>query len=246
MAHPPKNILPKLNSKWLALRQQHQNESENFQRMVTKNRAEFEARVDAARKKLLAQHIGEESEFWSQHGQAAAPAKTAAPTVQSAQTQPQGGVRGSMAASSKKATPIAKTPVPQPATPRMQLQPPVTPSRAPQQPKMQQVPPAPRKPQRQPVQQPGRCEVVDLCSDDDEDISASQNKPAKKPDPLPPVRQQPVAQEPAAQDSMDIDGASNSTAFSIPEASIELFGGAKHLVSLDNHLFVSGCANKLF
>jgi hypothetical protein len=238
MAYPPKAIPPELNSEWLALRQKHQDDSDNFQRMVNKNRAEFVARVDAARKKLLATHISEEKGFWSQHGQAVGTPKKATSTASTARMQISSSARSSVTPSSKTATPTAKIPAPRPALPRMQ-----TPSEASQQPKGPQVPPAPKKPQRAPVQQQDRHEVIDLCSDDDEDFPVLYDEPAKKPEPPPPARKKPIVEYAVEQDSMDIDETSNDMSFSIPEASIELFGGTKHLVILDHVLFVQACAN---
>ncbi|KAH4223435.1 hypothetical protein HBH69_142120 [Parastagonospora nodorum] len=221
MTPSAQDVSPEVNPKWLELRQKHQNESNTFQAMVNRNREEFEARVDRQRKDLLALHSKEESEFWSKNTQTGA--VRAGTKAKFARTQTP---RGSVAPSKKIAPPASR-----PATPRMSVQPPVTPARPTQHPRYADVPPAPKRPtQRAGLNRnSGQPEVIDLCSDDDDDPNVTKKQP---------IVQKKTAQKPAAkpsnarnatiEDAMAIDGGQvqSSDPFSIPEATLELFGGS--------------------
>ncbi|KAH3940911.1 hypothetical protein HBH98_078240 [Parastagonospora nodorum] len=221
MTPSAQDVSPEVNPKWLELRQKHQNESNTFQAMVNRNREEFEARVDRQRKDLLALHSKEESEFWSKNTQTGA--VRAGTKAKFARTQTP---IGSVAPSKKIAPPASR-----PATPRMSVRPPVTPARPTQHPRYADVPPAPKRPtQRAGLNRnSGQPEVIDLCSDDDDDPNVTKKQP---------IVQKKTAQKPAAkpsnarnatiEDAMAIDGGQvqSSDPFSIPEATLELFGGS--------------------
>jgi hypothetical protein len=226
MAQPPKNITPDVEAKWLALRQQHQEDSNKFQREVTRNRAEFEGRVEKRRKELLDKHINQEREFWSKHGKGSGVNKGATSASKTARTQTPAGARGSTAAPRKSSAPAVRSSSSRPAVPRFELDLHTTPSKASQSVRSPQVPSAPTKSTRRPLQKSGKPEVIDLCSDEDE------KEPPKKT----PVVQQPVAPNPVQQQAI-VQGAGdqepgtpyqvhNNTSLAIPEATLELFGNS--------------------
>ena len=219
MAPSTQDVSPEVNPRWLELRQKHQNESTTFQAMVKRNRDEFEARVDRQRIDLLAQHSKEERDFWSKNARSgAARAET---KTKFARTQTP---RGSVAPSKKNASPVSR-----PATPRMSVQPPVTPARTAQHPRYADVPPAPKRPTQRPAshRSSGQHEVINLCSDDDEDPYVTQEQPVvRKKTTKKPAIQPRNARNATVEDAMDIDEAQTqpSDPSFIPEATLELFG----------------------
>jgi hypothetical protein len=208
MAQPPGNVSPELNAKWLALRQKHQEDSNDFQHAVAKNKSDFDNRVELARKKLLEKHIREESEFWSNHARASVTAQTATLATNSARILTSGNARGNTKAS--RASTLRA------ATLKMQHYP-TTPSRASQSAK------SPRPP---PLQRTTIHEVIDLCDSDGDDISSVKKAPVmRKPVAQVLAHQQSVVQEPATPGHELLKQVQNSALSSIPEANIEFFGG---------------------
>lgn len=203
MNKPPADIPPELSADWLALRQEHQKESADFQHYVGKEKAEFDRRAEVARQRLLAKHIGEEQQFWSRHGQ------TPNSTKDSATTNRMKTPRTATPAKSA-ATPLAKA-----AGPKAQKQTGL--SKASQPTKPAPAPAAPisakPKPKARPAQKRGIPEVIDLCSSDEED-------------------EQPVGGATFGQTG---DAVQTIPTFSIPSASIELFGGKSRKYQVHQH-----------
>ncbi|KAH6106190.1 hypothetical protein HBI81_252780 [Parastagonospora nodorum] len=113
----------------------------------------------------------------------------------------------------------------------MSVQPPVTPARPTQQPRYADVPPAPERPtQRAGLNcNLGQPEVIDLCSDDDDDLYVTKKQPIVQEK----TAQKPAAQPPKVQNAtlkaaIDIHGShvQSSDHFSIPECTLELLGGS--------------------
>jgi hypothetical protein len=192
MAQPPGNVSPELNAKWLALRQKHQEDSNDFQHAVAKRKSDFDNRVELARKKLLEKHICEESDFWSNHARASVTAQTATLATTSARILTSGNARGNTKAS--RAFTLRA------ATLRMQHYP-TPPSRASQSAKSPQVSQTLTKTRPPPLQRTTIHEVIDLCDSDGDDISPVKKAPVvRKPVAQVLAHQQPVVQEPATQD----------------------------------------------
>jgi hypothetical protein len=222
MTQPPKNIPPDVEAKWLELRQKHLEDSNRFQRDAARKRAEFESRVEKGRKGILEKHMKEESEFWSKHTKASGAARGATKSVR---TQPPVSARASTVASRKPPTPAAGSLSSRPAVPRLEVDPPATPSRALQTAKLLQVPTAPKEQPRRPPQKSGKSEVIDLCSSDDEQQALSKKTPVPPKAVAPcPVQQPSIAQETVAQEPVSPEQVHSSTGFAIPEATLELFG----------------------
>lgn len=233
---PTQDASPEVNPKWLELRQKHQNQSTTFQAMINRNREEFEARVDRQRKDLLAQHSKEERDFWSKNARSGA--VRAETKAKFARTQTP---RGSVAPSKKAAPPVSR-----PATPRMSVQPPVTPARPTQHPRYADVPPAPKRPTQRPISRrsSGQPEVIDLCSDDDDDPYVTKEQPVvQKKTAQEPAFQPPKPRNATVEDAMDIDEAQMqpSDPFSMPEATLELFGSS----SSKTFVFISHSFNRV-
>jgi hypothetical protein len=217
---PPPNITPELMPKWLALRHQHTQQVAEFERRVKADHAEFERRVEASRQTLLTRHLLEESQLHTSHAQTPGPKRGA--TVSNSASMPP------PASSRATATPSARPGTPEVRQPRKL---PVTPSRLPQ---PSGVPPAPGKPTDR-----AAVVVIDLCSDDEDDLPLSRRRSK-------PATQQPIAQDPGSDapathkepmaeevdDCMIVDQESSmpeavqngNPAFSIPSASLSLFG----------------------
>jgi hypothetical protein len=241
MAPPPKDIPPELNAKWLALRKKHQEGSTKFQRELAHNRAEFEARVEKARKALLDKHINEEREFWSKNGKVSAAAKSATPAPKSARSQTAASARASTVAPKKPSTPAARSSSSRPAVPRFEVDTPVTPSKATPPVKSVQAPSAPTKPSRRPLQK-SKPVFIDLCGDSDDDKPPPTQKTsvAQKTTASSPVQRQPTVQEPIAEEPVSPQQAHCSRSSAIPEATLELFGGGA-----SNRSSVSCCCSIL-
>ncbi|KAF2821878.1 hypothetical protein CC86DRAFT_426444 [Ophiobolus disseminans] len=220
MAQPlPPNIPPELVPKWRALRHQHQQQIDDFQHTVTADRKEFERRVEASKESLLARHLAEESQLWSKHnGKASTNAKSAASTNSPAANRTPGRVR------------TAATPAANPSTPkgRQAQRTPATPTKASQ---SSRIPPAPSKPRDHSRQAP--VAVIDLCSDDEDDLPLARRRGVQRSAAKETTAQNSTPQVLAEEDSDDcmiVDQPSpvaqnNNAAFSIPTASLSLFGG---------------------
>jgi hypothetical protein len=234
MAPPPRNIPAEVEAKWLALRQKHQDESNNFQRLVAKNRAEFEDRAEKARKALLAKHLDEERGFWSNNDQ---DLKDATSTIKSAQVQTPGRPNSS-AATSRIAPPPTKTSVSSSASPRRPARLPVTPPpRASSLVKLSQAPPRPTKPNPRRTQNKGVSEVINLCSDDEEDSTPTKKTPVvRKATANDTVRQQSIVAKPIAQEFILSDQVYNTNPI-VPEATLQFFDGTSANYSVSDTTF---------
>jgi hypothetical protein len=203
MAIPLQNIPAELNDEWLALRQKHQDESTDFQRVIVKKRAEFESRAEKARKALLAQHIKEEREFWSRIDGAHKGPPSATKT---GQVQTSGTAKSNAAMSRTLAAP-SRTPGS------------VTPLRA-----LQASPHSTRSNPRR-TQNKGVSVVINLCSDDEEDPTPTKRTATlHKAATTDTVCQQAIVQESVPQVSASSDQVRKSTSI-VPEATIQFFGG---------------------
>jgi hypothetical protein len=217
MAQPPGNVSPELNAKWLALRQRHQEDSNDFQHAVAKSKSDFDNRVELASKKLLEKHIREESEFWNNHARASVAAQTATLATNSARILTSGNARENTKAS--RASTLRA------ATLRMQHYP-TTPSRVFQSAKSPQVSQTLTKTRPPLLQRTTIDEVIDLCDSDGDDISPVKKAPVvRKPVAQVLAHQQPVVQEPATPGHESFKQVQNSALSSIPEANIEFVGG---------------------
>jgi hypothetical protein len=219
MTKPPTDIPPELSTEWLALRQKHQKESTDFQHYVGNEKVEFDRKAEVARQRLLAKHIGEEQQFWSKHGQTSHIAKDPANT--SRMKAPRTATPAKSAA-----TPLAKASVPGSATSKVQKQAGL--SKVSQQVRktFKQAVFAKKRPGACPAQKKGVPEVIDLCSSDDEDDQ-------------PVVQKDVVAQKPAQAyytSSKAGEQAHPQPTFSIPSASIELFGSSSKKYQVDQFL----------
>jgi hypothetical protein len=231
MVPPPKDVTPDVNSKWLALRQKHQEDTDEFQRDVTRRRAEFESRIVLSRKRLLQKHIGEEAEFWGGHGRGPSVAKSATPARNTVRFQTPTSAQVYSTTSEKTATPVPPCPTPK----KTQQLPPVTPRKAPQPTKANQAPPAPTKSRPLASQKQGVREVIDLCDSDDDDLPVAKKTPVlRKPMAQSSGRQRPIVHEPEHQDSEMSEATFEDIRSTIPQATLELFGDrmTKHLVNL--------------
>lgn len=262
------------------MRRKHEAETNKFVRDVAKNRAEFEGRVDKARKQLLAKHQEAERVFWSENdgsrismtpapaatngrvqtlrntqGAATVAKGTSAPSKKSASAKTPAPVKKS--APAKTAPPIKKpvptwNPGPAPALPRMELDPGrKTPQQTPAQEAARPAKPPSRKPQKDVDN-----DITILSSDDEGPIFvkakpvASRKTPViSKPvntnttpqpkTPVTPMRTStlpkpmftpPVGQPETIDDDME-DGSEsleltdNNFASTLPEATLEFFGG---------------------
>jgi len=216
--------------RWLALRHQHTQQVAEFERKVEADHAEFKRRVEAARQLLLTKHLREESQLHVSHAQTPGP-KHAATAISSRKMQPGSG--RAPATPSRSGT--------TPATPRGTLKaqqpqkPPITPSKLS---RPSQVPPTPGKLRDRPRE--ATVAVIDLCSDDEDDRPLARRKPkpgVQQPTARDRFTQAPTTQtEPAAEDTDDcmiVDQESplpeavqsGNETFSIPSASLSLFGG---------------------
>jgi hypothetical protein len=213
MTHPPKHIPPEVREKWLALRQKHQQDTSEFQAQVAKDRAEFESRVERARKGLLARHIDEESDFWSLAGQAT---KSTVSGTKSNRKQPP----------HKAKTPATPTST-RPATPGDRPRLFNTPAKASQGPKSSQVPSAATQSRQQFPKRNGAPEVIDLISDDEDGCKPGKKTQATTADvTTATASKQLLVQEIDTQGSSSPDPTSNKPSFAIPGATLELFGGS--------------------
>jgi hypothetical protein len=234
MIPPLEDITPEVNSEWLALRQKHREDTDEFQRAITRRRAEFESRIDLSRKKLLQQYIGEEAEFWGAHGRGPCVAKSATSPWNIARSKTSITVQAN-------ATALENTPTPAPLhliPKKTQQAPPATPRKAPQPAKATKVPPAPTKAQPRASQKQVVREVIDLCDSDDDDLSIAKKMPViRKPIAQSPTHQRSMIDEVDQQDSDTSETASKSIRPTIPQATLELFGDkmTKHLVKLLFH-----------
>ncbi|KAH4215589.1 hypothetical protein HBH98_241720 [Parastagonospora nodorum] len=215
MTQPAQDNSPEVSPKWLKLRKKHENETRTFQAMVDRNRDEFEARVDRKRKELLAQHSREEQDFWkTKRGAGTVRADTKAML---ARTQTR---RGSVAPS--------KTTTLQPsrlATPRM----PITSARRTQHPQYTDMPPASKRSTRRAGlrRNSGHSEVIEISSGDDDDASVTKKQPTvQKKSAQKSAAEQSNARNGTVDDAVDIDGGQKQprSPFSMPEATLELFG----------------------
>jgi hypothetical protein len=215
MSQPPKNIPHEVNIKWLALRRKHQKDTADFQDRVTKDRAEFESRVERAKNGLLAKHINEERDFWSKAGQ------VSNSTSSANKTTPKPTGKSAAAGSGRQTATPGRTVESRIATaiehPR--------PANAPQGAKPSQAPAAAPKPKKQRVQKKGPPEVIDLVSDDEEVHTPASKTPATTANVAPgTTRERPILQEYARQDSASPENSPNKPSFAIPSATLELFG----------------------
>ncbi|KAF1919476.1 hypothetical protein BDU57DRAFT_527483 [Ampelomyces quisqualis] len=228
MTLPPKHIPPEVHAKWLALRQKHEEDSTDFQCQVKKNRAEFESRVEKARKALLERHINEERDFWSKAGQV--PKNTASATKTNPK-QPRVTAK-STAKSSRQTTTAAKTPASRPATPNDRARPSNAPAKASQGPKSSQVlPTAPKRRKQQPKKN-GVLEVIDLISDDEESPTpAKKTRATSVSVATGNAHKQPIVHESDSQEFASHNRAPKKPSFAIPGATLELFGSpsTKHM-----------------
>ncbi|KAH7392419.1 hypothetical protein DE146DRAFT_758141 [Phaeosphaeria sp. MPI-PUGE-AT-0046c] len=203
MAQRFRNVPPEIDAKWMEFRRKHEEETDNFQRNVAKNRAQFENRVDKAKQSLLVKHLEEERMFWSKNGPGSRISRTPAPAARNSQVQttrkPQGTAtpaRGIPAPSkaptpskvpapakkpaSAKPTAPAKTPVPTwtpgpaPALPRMA----VLPARKTASQTHTQESARPSMPSPRVARKGGDNEVIVLSSDDEADPIPSKKKSA--------------------------------------------------------------------
>lgn len=205
MTHPPKHIPPEVREKWLALRQKHQQDTSEFQARVAKDRAEFEFRVETARKGLLARHMDEESDFWRKIDHASKNTR-------------------------KQPPPKAKTPATptsaRPATPSDRPRLSNTPAKAPQGRKSSQVPPAATQSKQQRPKKHGPPEVIDLISDDEDRCAPGKRTQATTANAATATAsKQPLVQEIDTQGSSSPDTTPKKPSFTIPGATLELFGG---------------------
>jgi hypothetical protein len=218
MAAPPRNIPPEINAEWLALRQKHQDESSNFQRAVVRNKAELENRAETARKALLAKHLREEHDFWSRNAEAR---KSASSTAKAGQAQISGPTKSN---GKTAATPARSAPV------RLSVTPPRTSSSV----GSSRPPPRPMKPNPRQTQNKGVSEVINLCSDDEEDSPPTKAMPtmrqAMATNTMP---QQAIVKEPVAQKSAAYDQVRKSASV-IPEATMQFFGDSPANSSVSN------------
>lgn len=209
------------NEPWLALRSKHQEELHRFQQEVEKSKAELAQKIQAARVKLRDKHKREEEKFWTGKN-----GRTTAATAQN---------------TSGSSAPSTMPSAVQSAPKKAQQQPPKTSStsaKAPQPIKPGQSRPALKNPpQSRPTQKKKTTiEVIDLVSDHEDDVpliqkEASANGAAQ-------VGQTPAstqthetttASSEAQKPSNTVSAASNlqseTPTFTIPSASLELFGG---------------------
>jgi hypothetical protein len=227
MAQPPKYVPPEINSKWLALRQKHQEDSNDFQRAVTKSRVDFDSR-------------GEESEFWSNHEREPAIAKDATPAMDSARLQAPATTKNNITVSRTTAIPLHRISTSPPSTPRMQQLLPTTPLKASQLVDGARAPSAPTKSRSRPAQKQGIHAVIDLCnSDDDDDIPPAKASIVQKHVAQPPIRHEPAIRGIAHQEFQSSEPMQSNATYSVPEATLELFGGNTTKRSVGHTLMVN-------
>jgi hypothetical protein len=236
MAQLHKNLPPEINSKWLALRQKHQEDSSDFQRAVTKSKAEFDARVELARKKLLQKHMSEESEFWNNHGRGPAVAKDPASASKSAKLQTPATAKKNIAASRTATIPVPKAANFRPPTSSTQRHLPTTPLKASQSVNAARTPQAPTKSRLRPAQKQRLHEVVDLCSSDDEDnLPFAETPIVPKYVAQSPVRDRSAIQGLAHQEPKLSEQVQSDATYPVLGATIELFGGNMAKNSVGQH-----------
>lgn len=239
MTRHPAYIPPELNEQWLAMQLKQQKQIHEFQETAKKNRAVFESRVETARQDLLAKHLSEHRDFWDKHGQVEDAAEqkkvsnhkttTATPLRNVTSPLSQSSTAHSGASKGKQSDKCS-------ATPNRTVQ-------------RVQVLPAHKKRLHAPSKLKPALEVIDLCDSEDEGTKHSAPKG-------PPARA-PVVPKAATRDSahqvvnqgharytdecLSIDQSpaqlvqvQHETVYSIPEATLELFGGVpkKQTVSL--------------
>jgi hypothetical protein len=196
MASPSKNMPADINAEWLALRQKHQDESNNFQRAVARGRAEFDDRAERARKNLLAKHLQEERNFWNKNDEAR---KGASSTAKAGQAQTLGLTKSN-----------GKTPARTSSSAGSSLPPPRL---------TKATNPDPRRTQSKLVS-----EVINLCSDDEEDSPPTKGLPAMRQAPtINAMPQESIVKEPVAQKSAASEQMRKSASV-IPEATMQFFG----------------------
>jgi hypothetical protein len=211
MASPSKNIPADINAEWLALRQKHQVESSNFQHAVARRKADLDDHAERARKVLLAKHLQEERDFWSRNDEAR---KGASSTAKAGQAQTLGSTKSN---GKTAATPARRAPV------RFSMTPPRTSSLAgsslPPPRLTKATNPNPRRTQNQ-----GVSEVINLCSDDEEDSPPTKELPAMRQAPaINTMPQQYTVKQPVAQKSAASEQMRKSVSV-IPEATMQFFG----------------------
>lgn len=239
MNQTPKNVPPEVNAKWLALRRKHQKDTSDFQDRVTKDRAEFESRVERARKGLLAKHMSEERDFWSKVGQVS---KSTASANKTATKQPTPTSRGASAGSGQQIATPGRTAASRIATPNEHPRPADVPQGA----KPSQAPAAVPKPKKQRIQKNGPPEVIDLISDDEETQLPTKKSPATIANVAEDTtRKHQIIQECDRQDSTSPENALHRPPFAVPGATLELFGSPsmKNTVSTPTSFIHQHCSN---
>ncbi|KAH7075257.1 hypothetical protein FB567DRAFT_187140 [Paraphoma chrysanthemicola] len=226
MAQRKPNLTLKVDAQWLALHEKHEQEIRKFMQAVAADRASFEARVEAARSKLLARHMGEENEFWRTH-----PQGTGATTTATTPKPIRSHLSNSKLSTSTPTTPTTPASQPRPLRTSEPL------SKVPQVANQARLAPTPPK---HTLKNP-TTEVIDLC-DSDEEIA-----PAERPTSFSklgdaqstcrvPTLQQAISQQRPSQssgaeehaDEMRMDQTSTpaeptSPTFLIPSATFQLF-----------------------
>jgi hypothetical protein len=200
MASPSKNMPADINAEWLALRQKHQDESNNFQRAVARGKAEFDDRAERARKNLLAKHLQEERDFWSRNDEAR---KGASSTAKAGQAQTLGSTKsnGKTAVTPARTSSSAGSSLPPPHLA-----------------KATNV--NPRRTQSKLVS-----EVINLCSDDEEDSPPTKGLPTMRQAPMVnTMPQESIVKKPVAQKSAASEQMRKSSTSVIPEATMQFFG----------------------
>ncbi|CAO2652105.1 Nn.00g003880.m01.CDS01 [Neocucurbitaria sp. VM-36] len=220
------------NEQWLAFRRKHEEQLQSFHRDVERSKSEFERRVEAARTRLLEKHAKEEKAFWSRQD-----GETNAATAQKT------GASRSQAQSIKQPSALPAKPASNQTAPKKSQQQPLKSSIASNkasQPVKQVKPaqsqlPLTKPPESRPTQKKITTpEVIDLCSDDEDDVPLMlRRRPASTAvqsaqAPALTKTDKTIAASEAQRSSNS--GAAPSIqpeipAFSIPSASLELFGG---------------------
>ncbi|KAL5118727.1 hypothetical protein ACEQ8H_003404 [Pleosporales sp. CAS-2024a] len=224
MAEEPNYLPLEIRPQWLALRRKHEEATTRFQSKVRKEEEEFKTRVERAKENLLEKHTAEEHQFWAKHGRAK-PSKTTA-TAPADPAPKQAPNTAKFNAKSARMSTIPKTVA---VPPRKQQIHTTTPVNASPHQRTLQVPLALKRTTQKVAPKPGqkfeKIEVIDLCSDDEAGPPAQKKQAVvqERPAQVKPIHNKQASQA-MVTDAMEIDGIPQNTTFSMPEASIELFG----------------------